>query len=218
MTEPFISYHWNDDFDSLKIGQDHIYIRNNRKFYHFQIAEIISAELVTKKKLAPLIAGAVISSLATVNIILEGASMYIIALLFVGLLILYFGLTDYWVVKIVNPRESALIWINKNKTPHFPEKIFNFIHYRIKQGDFPPFYCQVEKSELQKFLEEKNESEPGFAHVNYSLLPPKPLKNNVILKVSITELSKPIVFNSESGYIAYGEYKINGSAIMGMEL
>lgn len=218
MQTPFISYQWNDDYDSLKLGTEYLYIRNNKRFYQFSFSEIISAELLSKKKLAPLVSGAIISSLATINILLEGSSLYMVAILFAGLLVLYFGLNDYWVIKIVTPKDSTLLWISKNKTPKFPEVIWNIIHYRVKQGDFPPFYCQLDKSKLEDYIEEKNEANPGLISIYYALLPPKALKGNIILKIDPTQLTKPITFEIQSGYIASGKHKINSSALLDMKL
>lgn len=218
MPDPIISYKWNDDFDSLKIGTEYLYIRSNKRFYQYSFSEIISAELLSKKKLAPLVTGAIVSSLAMVNIMLEGASLYMVAFFFLGLLVLYFGLTDYWVIKIVHPGDSTLVWVNKNKTPKFPEVILSVVHYRIKQGIFPPLYCQIDKQKIQEYIEEKNEANPGKIYIRYSLLQPKPLKGSLILKVDPTQLSKPLAFKPEHGYLASGNYKINASALLSMEL
>lgn len=218
LANPIISYKWNDDFDSLKIGTDYLYIRSKKRFYQYHFSEIISAELLSKKKLAPLVTGAIISSLAMVNIMLEGAGLYMVAFFFVGLLVLYFGLTEYWVIKIVQPGDSNLIWISKNKTPKFPEVILSVVHYRIKQGIFPPLFCQIDKKSIQEYIEEKNEANPSEKQVKYTLLQPKSLKGSLILKVDPTRLSKPLAFEPESGYLATGKYKINASALLSMEL
>lgn len=218
LSDPFISYQWNDDYDSLKFSKDFLYLRNKKQFYQFAFSEIISAELLSKKKLAPLVSGAIISSLAAVNILLEGSSLYMVAILFIGLLILYIGLNGYWVVKIVTPRDSTLLWLSKNKNPYFPEVILNVVHYRIKQGVFPPLYCQLEKSRLHEYIEEKNEMNPGLQLIHYSLLSPKPLKSNIILKVDPTLLTKPLTFEVHPDYLASGTHKINSSALLDMVL
>ena len=218
LPEPFISFKWNNDHDSLKIGANHLYLRSNKKFYQFDFSEIISAELLTKKKLAPLVTGAIISSLAMVNILLEGASLYMVGFFSIGLLILYFGLTDYWVIKIVHPQDTTQLWINKNKTPNFPEVILSVVHYRIAQGYFPFLYCEIPKDELSSYIEEINENDPESASINYFLLPPKHKERHVTLKVDATRLTKQIKFHQQPGFLAYGNYKINKAALVGKEV
>lgn len=215
MPEPIISFQWNNDRDSLKIGVNHLYLRHKKKFYQFQFSEIISAELLTKKKLAPLVSGAIISSLVMVNILIAGPSVYMVGLFSIGLLIFYLGLTDYWVINIAHPTDSTQLWISKNKTPLFPEVILSVTSYRIKQGYFPLLYCEVDKKEINNFLQQNNEN-PGKAHPLFTLLPPKKKPDSLILKIDASRLSKQIYFHEEPGILAYGNYKINKEALVGI--
>jgi len=218
LPEPFISYTWNNEHDSLKIGLDTLYLQNNKRLYHYQFSEIVTVNLLTKKKLGPLVIGAILSSLAMVNILLEGAALYKIGLLSIGLLILYFGLTEYWVIQVVHPTETTQLWINKNKTPSFPEVILSVVHFRITQGVFPVLYCSVPKSQMVNYIEERNELNPENANVYYSLLPPKKELDHVKIKVDITKLSMPIKFIQKSNFLAEGLHKINKSALLDIEV
>lgn len=193
-------------------------LKSGAKNYQILFSNLISFKLDSKKKLAPLIIGAVITSLALVNILIEGAGLSMIGLLSIGVLILYVGISNYWVITIDLYSENSAVWISKNICSQFPQTIINIIDFKISKGIFPPFYVYVKKDMINNVIIHSNAAEKLIKPIPYYLIPPKLNSEYVLLKVDITQMSMPIEFVLNQPYLAIGSYKINNAALMNTEV
>ncbi len=218
MDDSLISFFWNDSEDFLQVSADKVLLRIGAEDFRISFSNLVSFQVQTKKKLAPLIIGAILTSLALVNIFIEGAGLSMIAFLSIGLLILYLGISDYWVVKIEKFDTSVSKWISKNKHPQFPLTLVNIISFKISKGVFPPFYAQIKKEMIDKVFSIYTNGEKLTDPLTYYLLPPKANTNYVLVKVDITKLSGSLEFVLDQPYLALGQHKINNDAIINMEV
>lgn len=218
MNDSIISFYWNNSSDFLRFNSETLYLEIGSKNYQVPFSNLISFKLDSKKKLAPLIIGAVITSLALVNILIEGAGLSMIGFLSIGLLILYFGLSDYWVISIEQISESTTIWISKNKCPQFSLTLINIIDFRISKQGFPPFYAYVKKDMINNVISNSNLVENLIEPVVYYLIPPKPDPAYVLIKIDITKITAPIEFVVNQPHLAEGRHKINNAALMNIEV
>lgn len=213
---PIISFNWNNSSDFLTFNFHTLELNLGGKIHKVSLANMVSIKLESKKKLAPLIFGAVITSLALVNILLEGAGLSMIGFLSIGLLILYFGMSDYWVITIEQFSKSNAHWISKNKCPTFPQTLINIIDYRVSKGYFPPFYTVVD-SELYNSISindrVKNNKEP----FKYHLIPPRLAPGHMLLKVDIAGLNQRLQYVEGEDYLVIGTSEINKDALINNE-
>lgn len=217
MNDSIISFYWNNSTDYLTCNSEKLLLQIGGKKQQVSFTNLVSIKLDSKKKLAPLIIGAVITSLALVNILLEGAALSMIGFLSIGLLTLYFGQSNYWVINIEQYDKSHSTWISKNKCPHFPLTLINIMSFKVSKGFFPPFYALLKKDLLDDSIAKLSITEKAESPINYYLLPPKPEPKEVLAKIDIAQISKPIEFVQNQQYLATGEYKINIAAIINTE-
>lgn len=218
MNDTLISFYWNESTDFIKLNPEGIYLKSGSKKFQFSYANVISFKLDTKKKLAPLVSGAVLTSLALVNILIEGAGLSMIGFLSIGLLTLYFGLSNYWVFNIEQFSKSTSIWISKNKCAQIPATLVNIIDFKIAKGEFPPFYAYINKVRISKVINYSNTDESLVEPIVYYLIPPKSNPDYILLKIDITKMTTPLEFVLNQLYLAEGSYKINKEALLNIEV
>lgn len=217
MSDPIISFFWPDSSDTFQLFNEKVFFKVGKNKTQALFSNLIAFQISTKKKLAPLISGAILTSLALVNIIIEGAGLSMIGFLSVALLVLYFGLTDYWVLKIEQYDTNFSLWISKNTHPKFPQTLINIINFRISKGVFPPFYAQIKKEELEKVFTNYTNGEKIKDSIQYYLVPPKTDVHHVLVKIDISKLAASLKFVLDQPYLALGNHKINNDAIMGVD-
>jgi len=215
---PIISFKWNNSEDFLHFNSQELELNTNKKTQNIPFTSLVSIKLDAKKKLAPLIIGAVLASLALVNILLEGAGLTMIGVLSIGMLILYFGLSEYWVITIEQYQETNSTWVPKSKCLSFPSTLINIIDYRASKGFFPPFYTNVSRNELASFISDANQQYRLAKPLKYFLTPPKADINNLLLKIDVERLNQTLSFKVDMPYLATGTLQINKDAILNIEL
>jgi len=215
---PLVSFLWNNSEDFLNVNNYGFEINANNQDVSFPFSSLVSIKLALKKKLAPLIAGAIITSLALVNILLEGAALSMIALLSSGLLILYFGLTEYWVISIEQFKESKSIWIAKNKCTLFPKTLIHILAYKISKGFFPPFYASVERGNFVNVVAGEQPIKELAEPIYFFLIPPKKNPNCLLLKVDLSNITSTLTYVVDKDYLAIGRYQLNKEALLNIEI
>ncbi|MCF6360595.1 MAG: hypothetical protein L3J29_07520 [Cyclobacteriaceae bacterium] len=218
MYKALIFFAWNNSENFFSFNNNNIELRLEKKLSRFSISNLISIKLSIKKKLAPLIIGAVLASLALVNILLEGAELSMIGLLSIGLLILYFGVSEYWVITIEQFKESKSIWISKNKCLLFPKTLINIIDYKISKGFFPPIYTSIDRAKLEHIIADNQHIIELTEPLKYFLMPPKQDPKFLLLKIDLSKISHPLTFISDQDYMAIGKFQIDKEALLNIEI
>ncbi len=218
MDIPIIFFTWNSSEDFLNISHHSFEINSEKKESSFPFSSLVSVKLALKKKLAPLIIGAIITSLALVNILLEGAELSMIGLVSAGLLVLYFGLSDYWVITIEQFKESKSIWIAKNRCAQFPKTLINIIEYKISKGFFPPFYASVERSKFENVITGEYPIKELTEPICFFLIPPKKEAKCLLLKVDLSKITSTLTYVVNKDYLATSKYQINKEALLNIEI
>lgn len=217
MNDSIISFYWNNSTDYLLLNSQEIELKVGSKVSNILFSNLISIRLNTKKKLAPLIIGAVATSLALVNILIEGAGLSMMGLLSIGLLVLYFGTSDYWVFSIELYSKSYAVWVSKNKCPQIPFTLINIIDFKVSKGFFPPFYAFIKKEDINDVITNSDTVDKVIEPIKYYLIPPKNNPELVMLKIDITKISNQIVFVLDQVHLAEGKHQINKAALMDIE-
>lgn len=214
MDAPIISFKWNNSDDFLEVNTQGVGFYINKKSTLVSFSSLLSIKLESKKKLGPLITGAVLTSLAMVNILLEGAGLSMISVFSIGMLILYFGLSDYWVLTIHQFKESQAFWISKNKCLTFPKTLINIIDYRVSKGFFPPFYAIIKKNSIEKYVGNPAALYQLEYPLAYYLTPPTQGSNMLLLKVDLEKLHQTLTYEINQSHLAIGTLQINKDAII----
>jgi len=218
LLEPTIQFYWNNDQDFIKISLNELYIKNNKQSNKYLLTNLLSIKLESKKKLGPLVLGAIITSLALINILLEGAGLFMIGLLSIGFLILYFGLSEYWILSIETQQDKTHYWISHAKSPQFSLSFIRMIDYKISNGVLPPLYCYIDTNKFSEYLNSSNEIAQCLLPIEYYLIPPKKIVGHSLLKIDVSQLNKPIKIILNQSYLALGTYKINKEALINIEV
>ena len=217
MDTPLISFKWNNSNDFLDFNSQGLMLSVKNKPSQISFSSLISIKLDKKKKLAPLILGAVFASLAMVNILIEGAGLSMIGLLSTGMLVLYIGLTEYWVITIEGFQESHAHWISKNKCVEFPKTFVNIIDYRASKGFLPPFYSIIGKDSLSSSIAEATIQQQLKKPLEFYLTPPKCPSDKVLIKIELEKLNQTLTYVINKPYLATGVLQINKEAILNLE-
>ncbi|MCF6352406.1 MAG: hypothetical protein L3J06_05300 [Cyclobacteriaceae bacterium] len=219
MSDSIISFSWNDSTNFLRCDAENLEINADGKTIKIPFSYLVSIHFDSKKKLAPLIIGVVLTSLALVNILLEGASLSMIGFLSLGILILYFGLSDYWVIRIDQfsentPKAFGAVWISKNKCPKFSRLFVNIIDFKISKGFFPPLYAVINGENRRDVINNTAQLALLDQPLQYYLTPPGLTQNQLLMKVDISNLNSVLEIVTDEAYMAIGKYKINEEALI----
>jgi len=219
LNDSIISFSWNDSANFLRCDAESIEINADGKTIKIPFSYLVSIHFNSKKKLAPLIIGVVLTSLALVNILLEGANLSMIGFLSLGLLILYVGLTDYWVIRIEQfnestPQSFGAVWISKNKCPKFSKTFVNIIDFKISKGFFPPLYAIANGINLNNFINNTPQIALLAQPLKYYLTPPSLTQGQILIKIDVSNLNSVLEVVVDEAYWAIGKYKINEEALI----
>ncbi len=214
---PLHIFKWDND-DYLSVGTENLLIYSAGRKEVFSLASLISIKLSTKKKLAPLIMGAVLACLALINILLSGAGLIMMGVLSIGLLILYVGMTEYWVISLDQFKTTKAIWIAKNKCDVFPQSLINIIDYRVSKGFFPPFYTITNRNNLANIVSERGHTMKIKEPIYYYLTPPKQSAHQLLLKVDLNKIATTLHYIANQNYLALGKHQLNKDALLNIEI
>ncbi len=189
---PYISYPWPGTNAKLTLAGDSFTFHLQGKTESFSLLALNELTVTTKRKLAPLVGGAILTSLAMVNILLKGASLNMLAFLSVGLLILYAGFTSYWVLTLQLNTETKAYWLNKNKYINFPSTMVKIINFKISKGYYPPVYVALQPTNKQEVDKLPLINSTTENPIPLYLLPPKGHTAQQLTSLSLENIVYPI--------------------------
>lgn len=197
----------------MGLSPTHLTVKLGKKQQVFDLQTIRSFSLDRKKKLIPLIVGGIISSLSLLAMVLQLVSFNLIALLCAGLLLFYYGFTEYVVISISTDNSEASYWLNHKQKATDIRPLAGFVEYFVKFKQFPPIYTSIQPNNLSQYVHRERSpvKNPGALHFQFF---PHNSVESVNIKVDPTKLDSPIHFKSSENQIGTSEFKINEGAII----
>jgi len=96
----------------LGISKTQLILKHGNKTFHLPLSSIIFIDTTHRKKLMPLVSGGIIASLAMLASVLSTLTLNLITILAGGLLLFYYGLTNYLVLQIHWTEGQQNLWIS----------------------------------------------------------------------------------------------------------
>jgi len=176
------------------------------------IDEIAKVVLEKRKKLAPLIAGGIITSLGLLSMFLYSSGLEVVGLVAGGLLLTYYGWQEYLVLHIEHTSNTKLIWLPQKVLLSSIRPLIAMLEYYISKQHFP--YLAIFGSNSGQTLTHF-ESHPVLTssplQVTFSN---KQIIDNQLLIVNPALLDAPIEIYTEGKLIGKSNYLINNDAVI----
>ena len=184
------------------------------KVQHKIELETLSKVLLEKrKKLAPLIAGGIITSLSLLSIILYGSTMEMVGLITFGLLLSYYGITEYTVIRLEYASTNELIWLPVSVNLESFRPFAAFLEFYISRKRFPVLYASPVVGEDNRLIHYETSSVKSSGTIIYQF--GKSLDNAIPhVAVNPALLDHTIEIDGQGKVIDEGDHLINHSAVV----
>ena len=197
------------------IGLSSLYFKSQikKKVLKIPISEISKAIIERRRKLAPLIAGGIITSLALLSILLYSSSLEVVALVAGGLLLTYYGMQEYIVIHLEHTSQSDLIWLPHRVTLESVRPLIGILEYYINKQQFPIMYAMNSNSINTQFVHYEDHPVSSTHTILFSFANHLSQEDQAIA-IAPELLDSPIIINGEARIIGEGENLINQSALI----
>lgn len=200
----------------LGVSTTHLIINQRDKRHIYDLQSLQSVTIDKKKKLIPLITGGIISSLSLLEMVLDIVSFDMIALLSAGLLLLYYGFTEYVVIHVVTGNTEVKFWLNHKHRLQQVRPFIGIVEFFAHHKRFPPLYVNVPYHAVTSHIHNQQGPVESKIKLFYRLFSKTTPSISAII-VDPVRLDAPIHFKSEDNQIAWGDHLINQSAIIGVD-
>jgi len=123
-----------------------------KKEKKIQLEELNKILIEKRRKLAPLLIGGIITSLSLLSIVLFTATFGLIGLIAFGLLLTYFGMTEYTVIRLEYSSNNELLWLPASVKLESVRPFIAILEYYINKKQFPVLYASPVSPEDQNLV------------------------------------------------------------------
>jgi hypothetical protein len=145
--------------------------------------------------------------------VLQLVSFNLIALLCAGLLLFYYGFTEYVVISVSTNNSEASFWLNHKQKVTDIRPLAGFVEYFAKFKQFPAVYTAILPNNIFKYVHRESSPVKNSDKIHFQFFPPNSDKY-VNLKIDPAKLDSPIHLKSSENQIGTSDYKINEDAII----
>lgn len=184
------------------------------KVQHKIELETLSKVLLEKrKKLAPLIAGGILTSLSLLSIILYGSSIEMVGLIGFGLLLTYYGITEYTVIRLEYASTNELVWLPISVTLESIRPFAALLEFYINRKQFPILYASPVVAEDSRLMHYETTPVKSSGTIIYQF--GQATDNRMPqLAVNPALLDHTLEIEGQGKVIAEGDHLINQSAVV----
>ena len=197
----------------IGLSPTHLTVNLTKIQKKYDLRTISQFNLDRKKKLIPLISGGIIASLSLLAMVLHLVSFNLIAVLCLGLLLFYYGFTEYVVITVVTDNAQDSFWLSPKQQITDIRPLSGFLEYFVKFKRFPALYVPVIAHSVPGFIHSESHPQKSTSALYFQFFeaPDQSLSN---IKVDPTLLDSPIHIKSSESQIGFSEYKINYAAVI----
>ena len=201
--------------DPKTLGLSALYFTINLgKVQHKIELEQLNQVLIEKRrKLAPLVSGGIITSLSLLSFIMYNGSFEIIALIAFGLLLTYYGMTEYTVLRLEYSNTNELVWLPVSVKLESVRPFIAILEFYISRKHFPVLYASPVVPEDNSLVHYESHPVKSSGTIIYQF--GKSLENTIPqVPVNPALLDHYIEIEGHGKVIGQGEYLINGNAVI----
>lgn len=169
--------------------------------------------LEKRKKLAPMIAGGIITSLGLLSIILYGSSIELVGMIAFGLLLSYYGITEYTVIRLEYASTNELVWLPVSVNLESFRPFVALLEFYISRKQFPILYASPVVAEDNRLIHYETSPVKSSGTIIYQF---GKSSDNAIPQVAVNPalLDHTIEIEGQGKVIAEGDHLINHSAVV----
>lgn len=116
-------------------------IKLGKKQLKIQLEDLSQILIEKRRKLAPLVTGGVITSLSLLSLLLYSPSLELVGLIAFGLLLTYFGMMEYTVLRLDYANTSELVWLPVAVKLEAVRPFVAILEFYISRRRFPILYA-----------------------------------------------------------------------------
>lgn len=197
------------------LGLSSLYFEVQTRKYHrkIQLEDLSKVHIEKRRKLAPLIVGGIITSLSLLSIILYYSSFEIIGLVAFGLLLTYFGVTEYTVIRLDYANVHELVWLPLSVKIDSVRPFIAILEFYVSKKAFPVLYASPVLYEDQNLVHYESSKVKARGTIIYQFGLPS-VSSMPYVAVNPALLDHYIEVDGQGKVIAEGEYLINHQAII----
>jgi len=201
----------NQDFIGLSGLYFHSLIK--KKVLKIPVNEISKVLIERRRKLAPLVAGGIITSLGMLSIMLYSSSLEVVGLVAGGLLLTYYGMQEYVVIHLEHTSQSDLIWLPFRVSLESIRPLIGILEYYTTKQQFPVLYAMSSSKSNSEIIHYGDQAVKSTDAILFSFANHQ---SHGIQTIAIAPelLDAPIIIYGEDKFIGQGENLINQSALI----
>ncbi len=191
----------------------HFSAKLKRQQIKIPLTELVKVSLEKRRKLAPLIGGGIITSLSLLSMLVYIASLEVFALAGAGLLLTYYGMQEYPVLRLEHGNQPTVMWLPGSVTVAVVRPLIAMLEYRLSKGHFPVLYAIPEKPGITSIVHHENKPVIGNNRILFTFAP---LQSTGFQSIAINPelLDSPVIIAPEGKVIGYSHNLINHDAVL----
>lgn len=188
-------------------------VKTGKRDHKIQLEDLSKVLIEKRRKLAPLLAGGIISSLTLLSIILYYSSFEIIGLLAFGLLLTYYGMMEYTVLKLEYSNINELVWLPLSVKLESVRPFIAILEFYISKKQFPVLYASPVVLEDQSLVHYESTKRESSGTIIYQFgIPAQSSMPYVAVNPAL--LDHTIEIDGQGKVIAEGAFLINHLAVI----
>jgi len=178
-----------------------------------ELEELHKIVIEKRKKLAPLIAGGIITSLSLLSMVLYSSSFEIIGLIAFGLLLIYVGIIEYTVLRLEYANTNELVWLPLSVSLEAIRPFIAIVEFYLGKRQFPVLFATPVAAEDHNLIHYESSPVPSHGTIIYQF---GESSAQTIPQVPVNPalLDHTIEIEGQGKVIGEGHYLINHQAIV----
>lgn len=197
----------------LGLSALYLEIKMAKKELKIPLEDINKVFIEQRRKLAPLVLGGVITSLSLLSIFLYSSRLEIVALVALGLLLTYFGMFEYTVIRLEYSNQNEMLWLPARIKLESVRPFVAILEFYLNKRQFPILYASPVNHEDSRLVHYEEHPVKATGTIIFQF---GRLKDEALPQFAINPafLDSPIIIEGQGKVIAEGDHLINSSAII----
>jgi hypothetical protein len=197
----------------LGLTPSHLIVKQRNKKRIYDLQSLRGATVDKKRKLIPLISGGIISSLSLLAMVLQMITFETIALLSGGLLLFYYGFTEYVVIHLTTDNSEVKFWLAHKHSLKQVRPFVGIIEFFARHKRFPPLYLHVPYHAIARHIHNQQNPVTSAVRLSYQLFA-NTSPSIAAIVIDPIKLDAPIHFASADDHLAWGDHLVNHAAVI----
>jgi len=188
-------------------------IQMAKKKQRIPLEEINKVYIETRRKLAPLVLGGIITSLSLLSIFLYSSRLEIVALVALGLLLTYYGMFEYTVIRLEFSSQTEMLWMPTRVKLDSIRPFVALLEFYSNKKQFPVLYASPVSHEDSRMVHFEAHPVKAAGTIIFQFGKMQDI-NLTQVAINPALLDSPFNIDGQGKVIAEGEYLINAAALI----